>query len=624
MTAERHSFQAEVARLLHMMVHSVYSERDVFLRELVSNASDACDKLRYEAVSAHGLIEQDTTFRIVIAADKEAGILHIADNGIGMTKADLVDNLGTIARSGTADFVQRLGEAKAGAEAGLIGQFGVGFYSGFMVADKIEVRSRRAGTPDTYLWTSDGTGDFTVEETALPHPLLGERGTVVSLRLKPGEEGYLEPERLKGLVRKYSDHIGIPIEVRAEPGGEGETANSASALWTRPRSEISEDQYKEFYHHVAQAFDAPWATIHYKAEGRTSFTALLFIPETPPFDLFDPSRSGRIKLYVNRVYITDEAPLLPGYLRFVRGVVDSADMPLNISREMLQNNPIVAQLRRTLTGRILSELEKAAKADAERFATVMQNFGPVIKEGIYEDKERRDDLLGLVRFRTTAGENWRSLAEIVADFKPNQTAIYYLLGEDAEKIARSPQLEGFRARGIEVLLLSDPVDGFWTTAVEGFEGKPFRSITRGASDLDAFAPETPAEESKAETGALIDRLKELLQEEVAEVRASTRLTDSPACLVAGDYALDMRLERFLASHGQIKGGLAKRVLEINPSHPLIAAMARRVEAGTDDAGLSDAAHLLFDQARLLEGETVDDPAALAARLTRLMLSSLER
>jgi len=635
--AETLSFQAEVSRLLHLMVHSVYSEKDVFLRELISNASDACDKLRYRAVTEPGLTEGNGEFEIRLSVDTQKKTLTIADNGIGMDKAELIDNLGTIARSGTAQFVEQLSEAaKEGAAkdgtskaGGLIGQFGVGFYSAFMVAESVKVLSRKAGTHTVFSWASDGLGAFTVAplgEGEAQDGLFGTAGTAITLNIRDEDTDYLDAAALRRIVKTYSDHIAFPITLSLD-GGEAETLNTGSALWTRPKSEIKDDQYKEFYHHVSHAFDDPWHVIHYKAEGRHEYTVLFFLPTERPFDLYDPAREGRVKLYVNRVFIADDAPILPAYLRFVRGVVDSADMPLNLSREMLQNNPLVRQISTAVTKRVLSELTKKADKDPEGYTKFWSTFGPVLKEGLYEDAERRDDLLKLTRLRTSkAQDGWRSLADIAADMKEGQEAIYYILADDPQAAARSPQIEGFTARGLEVLLLSDPVDAFWIASAGGYEGKPFVSVTKGASDLDKFAAEDAAGETKdeaaeeGEVAVLLARFKQALGEAVTDVRKTDRLKDTAVCLVAADGALDMHMERLLRAQN-VPGAKAERVLEINPRHPVIKSLAARAKAAGTDPGLEDALHLLYDQARIQQGETPEDPSAFARRLQSVLANS---
>ncbi|WP_137388299.1 molecular chaperone HtpG [Rhodoligotrophos defluvii] len=626
-SGETHSFQAEVARLLHLMVHSVYSDTDVFLRELISNAADACDKLRYEALSNPSLLADDPELAVLLTADKAAGTLTVADNGIGMSRAELIDNLGTIARSGTHAFMEKLTEGSNAPK--LIGQFGVGFYAAFMVASRVDVVSRRAGSDETWMWSSDGSGTFTVE------PYAGDdaprRGTLIRLTLKEDAKPFLEPWKIEQIVRAYSDHVAIPIrlsEVKDGKPTEPRQINTAAALWTRPKADISPEQYKEFFGALAGIYSDPALTIHYRAEGRHEYTVLLCIPSEPPFDLFDPERRGRQKLYVRRVFITDDAEFLPGYLRFVRGIIDSEDMPLNISREMLQNNPLVAQIRKAVTKRVLSELRRTAEQDPDTFAKIWSAYGAVVKEGLYEDGERRDELFDIARFHTTRSEGaMRTLKDYVAAMKPNQTAIYYVTAEDAVKAAAAPQLEGFKARGIEVLLLTDPVDNFWTRTALGFDGKPFRSVTQGAADLAAIplekADEKAAEQEqdKSALGTLVAVFKQTLRDAVKDVRLSERLTSSPVCLVADAAGLDRNLERLLAK--QTAGAKQSQpILELNPSHPVIAGLARRAKANGVSDELNEAAWLLLDEAYILEGEPVPDPAAFARRLTGVMSKGL--
>ncbi len=625
MSEEKLSFQAEVAKLLDIVAHSLYSEKEVFLRELISNASDACDRLRYEALTRPELLEGDGSFRILLSLDKEAGTLTIADNGIGMNRAELVENLGTIARSGTAAFVAAAAggdaakEGEGGKEApSLIGQFGVGFYSAFMVADRVEVVSRKAGEAEAWRWSSDGKGSFTIAEAEL-----AARGTRITLHLSEAGKEFLDPARLRGIVKRYSDHIAIPIEL--EGAGKAETLNQASALWTRPKSEISELQYKEFYRHVAHSFDDPWLTLHYRAEGKLDYSALLYVPGTPPFDLFHPERKGHLRLYVKRVFITDDCPeLLPSWLRFLRGIVDSEDLPLNVSREMLQKNPLLARIRSGLLKRVLDTLEKRAKEDAEDYAKFWGNFGAVVKEGIYEEAGERERILGLARFRSTAESGLVGLESYVGRMKEGQEAIYYITGEELDALAKSPQLEGFRAKGIEVLLMTDPVDGFWLSSVEGYKEKPFKSVTRGGADLakikggaeaKALAPEKDSEAGAV--SGLVALFKLTLKDAVKDVRASERLTDSAVCLVADEGDMDMHLERILRQHKQL-GGQSKRILELNPRHPLIKELVRHLSAKGSDERLADYAYLLLDQARIVEGETPPDPAAFSRRLANVL------
>ena len=614
--AESQPFQAEVAELLHLMVHSVYSETDIFLRELISNASDACDKLRYEAIAAPDLIGDGEPPRIRIVPDKKANTLSVIDSGIGMDRQELIDNLGTIARSGTKSFLSRLTEAKDG--AGLIGQFGVGFYAAFMVADRIVVTSRRAGTDEVWTWSSSGGSGFEIAPASEDDARRITRGTEIVLHLKPDAAKYLETYEIERIVGAYSDNIQFPIELKPEEG-EPRQINSASALWQRSKSELKPEDYTQAYRAIAGAFDDPAMTLHYRAEGRQSYVVLLFAPSTKPFDLFEPSRKGQVKLYVRRVFIADDADLLPAYLRFIRGVIDSEDLPLNISREMLQNNPQLVQIRKAVTGRVIGELESLSEKEPENFAKIWDAFGPVIKEGIWEDFERREKLLALSRFTTTAGEK-RSLKQYAENLKPNQTEVYYLTGDSLERLKSNPKLESAAARGIEVLLLTDPVDAFWTAAPLDFGGKPLKSLSQGDVDFgliplldDKANDEKPSGPDEAATIAVI---KDALGERVSDVRASQRLTTSASCLVAGGGGRDRQLERLLAQ--QNKGAGVKPILEINMRHPLVAAISGKADAA------ADLSFLLLEQAQILDGELPEDTAAFATRLNRLVLRGMVR
>ena len=620
MSEEKLNFQAEVSKLLDIVAHSLYSEREVFLRELISNASDACDRLRYEALTKPELLDGGSDFRITLSTDKKAGMLVIADNGIGMGRAELIEKFGTIARSGTAAFVSEAAKGDGNSAPSLIGQFGVGFYSAFMVSDRVEVVSRKAGSGEAWRWTSDGKGSFTIGEAELPI-----RGTRVSLHLNEAAREFLEAARLREVVKRHSDHIAIPIEL--EEAGKKETINQASALWTRPKNEITELQYKEFYRHTAHSFDEPWATVHYRAEGVLDYTALLFVPQERPFDLFNPERKSAVRLYVKRVFITDECPeLLPAYLRFLRGIVDTDDLPLNVSREMLQKNAVLAKMRTGLVKRTLDELDKKAKDDPKDYASFWQNFGAVLKEGLYEDPEQRERLLALARFRSTAGEELVSLDDYLGRMREGQEAIYYIAGETAEAVGRSPQLEGFRAKGVEVLLMTDPVDEFWLGAVGSCKEKPFKSVTRGSADLAKIkGGEGPdADGGKLEDGAaasevsgLVALFKLTLKDAVKDVRASERLTDSPVCLVADEGDLDIHLERLLRQHKQA-GGQLRRILEVNPKHPLIRRLVQDVSKKGASSRIEDYAFLLLDQARIVQGESPSDPAAFSRRLASIL------
>jgi len=615
---EQHEFQAEVARVLQLMVRSVYSESEIFLRELISNAADASDKLRYEALTDDALLDGDGDYTITITVDKEAGTLSIADRGIGMSHDELISNLGTVARSGTAAFAEQL-TGDAAKDVSLIGQFGVGFYAAFIVSDDVRVTSRRAGSDEAWTWQSDGQSGFSLTPAERD-----SRGTNVTLHIREDDQEYLEAARLRHIVTTYSDHIGLPIKlVDVASEDELETINAASALWTRPKSDITDEQYTEFYHHVGHAADEPDLVLHYKAEGMIEYSSLLFVPGAPPFDLFDPNRKPRVKLYVKRVFITDDTgELIPGYLRFIRGVVDSEDLPLNISREMLQNSAIVSRISKAVTGRVLSELEKTADKDPETYTKIWENFGPVLKEGIYEDEERREQLLKLARFRTAKGDGWQSLADYVANIPEGQDAIYYVSAADLDAARRSPHLEGFVSRGVDVLLLSDPVDDFWLQMVFEHEGLQLKSVTRGSADLsdlpgavaDEDQPEAAAE---ADMDALVVALREHLGEHIKDVRTTERLQGSPVCLVADDTDMDINLQRILQQHNQLQEAMP-RILEVNPRHDTIKALAKvAVGDGGLDA-LADPAHLLLDQALILEGEAPRDPGAFSARLSSLM------
>jgi len=612
--ATSHNFQAEVAKLLHLMVHSVYSDRDVFLRELVSNAADALDKLRYEAIANPALLEGQPDLAITITPDKEKKTLTITDTGIGMSEQELIDNLGTIARSGTQAFVEQVKSRQGDVQ--LIGQFGIGFYSGFIVASKVDVISRRAGSDQAFMWSSDGSGSFTVSPVGT-----APRGTSIILHLRDDALEFLEDWKIESVVRTYSDHIAHPIMLAIG----SETArqiNSASAIWTRAKSDVTAEQHKEFFGHISGSYSDPALTLHYRAEGRNEYTVLLYVPGERPFDLYDPDRKGRQKLYVKRVYIADDVELLPAYLRFVRGVIDSEDMPLNISREMLQNNPQVSAIRKAVTNKVLSELKKLADTDDAAYRKLWDLYGPVLKEGLYEDMERRDQLYEIVRFRSTKGD-WVSLRDYVANLKENQTAIYYLTAEDLAKAKASPQLEGYKARDIEVLLFTDPVDSFWVRTALGYEGKPFKSVNQGAADLDAIRLKDEAKADAtddASTAVLTAALKQALGDRVKDVRSSKRLTESAVCIV-NDSMMDRTLEKLLARQKDSGITVSAPILEVNPSHPLIKALGEQVKA-KGAASVEDAAQLLLDQAFIIEGEQVPDPASFARRMADVMAKAL--
>jgi molecular chaperone HtpG len=597
---ERHAFGAEVGRLLDLVVHSLYSEREIFLRELVANAADATDRRRFESLTNPALsTAADPAIRIT--PDKPARTLSIADDGIGMSRDELAQNLGTIAKSGTRAFTANLEDATAEERPALIGQFGVGFYAAFMVADRVEVTSRRAGTEEAWMWASDGRGEYTLapatRETA---------GTTIILHMKADAEEYLEPYRLETIIRKWADHITIPVTVARD--GKDMPANEGTALWRKPKADITEEAYTEFYRHLGHYFDAPWATLHWRAEGQLEFAALLFVPGSRPFDVMEGDRESHVRLHVRRMFITSDAKLLPEWLRFVQGVVDTEDLPLNVSREMLQATPVLARIRRAVTNRVLTELKTRAK-DADSYAKFWENFGPILKEGVWGDGEHRAALTELLRFRSSTTEGWTSLADYVARMKPGQEAIYYLAGDDHAALAASPQLEGFAARGIEVLLFSDAVDAFWPERLEEFDGKKLRSVTQGAADLSAMpAPEAVGEAT--DVAALIPALKAALGDAVDDVRPTDRLVGSAAVLSANTSGPDLQMQRLMRRAGRAMPAVPP-VLEINPRHPLIAALAARVADGGD---VGEQAETLFDLARVQDGESPRDPAAFARRV----------
>ena len=625
MAEEKMEFQAEVSKVLGLVINSLYSNKEIFLRELISNASDACDKLRYLSLTDQQLAKGLAEFSINITTVKKDRTITIADNGIGMNNADLVENLGTVARSGTTAFLESLsGDEKK--DSALIGQFGVGFYASFSVAEKVEVLTRKAGEKQAWLWTSDGKSSYSIAEAERNDP-----GTSVTVYLKKEDKDYIEEARIRNIVRTYSDHISIPIMLA---GKEGDTQiNTGSAIWTRQKKDITDEQYKEFYHHVGNVYDEPWLTLHNRAEGKIEYTNLMFIPSSKPYDLMNPDRKNRLQLYVKRVFITDDCDdLMPAYLRFVRGIVDSEDLPLNVSREMLQHNVVVKRIRSALIRRVFNELKKKAEKDPEEFSKFWANFGAVLKEGLYEDHENRDKILEIVRFNSTASDKLISLAEYVERMKKGQTEIYYISGEGLDLVKASPQLEGFKARGIEVLLMTDPVDEFWLPMVGQFDEKPFTSATSGSVDLskiknvkDKKENDDKNEAKKADDASvakLILALKESLGETVKDVCSSDRLTDSAVCLVAGEGDMDLHLERMLKMQGQMEVPTAARVLEINPAHPLIIKMSEVVNKPAKKTALNDMALLLFDQARIIEGEPVSDPAAFSQRLNSILEQGL--
>ena len=619
------SFQAEVRQILHLVTHSLYSNKEIFLRELISNASDACDKLRYEALDAPSLYEDQPTLDVRVTLDAQARTITIADNGIGMSAEEAVSHLGTIAKSGTREFLGRL-QGDQQKDAQLIGQFGVGFYSGFIVADRITVESRRAGLKpeEGVRWTSEGAGDFEVE------PLVREkRGTDVILHLREGEDEFLKSWRLKSVIAKYSDHISLPILMKKEQWDqdknesvatdEWETVNKAAALWTRPKSEITDAQYQEFYKQISHDSEAPLAYTHNRVEGRSEYTQLLYIPAKAPFDLWNRDKRGGVKLYVRRVFIMDDAEaLMPVYLRFVKGVIDSADLPLNVSRELLQESRDVKSIREGSTKRVLSMLEDVAENQKEKYAAFWKEFGAVLKEGIGEDHANHERLAKLLRFASTHADEGVSFADVVSRMKEGQESIYYITADSLAAAKSSPQLEIFRKKGIEVLLLVDRVDEWMLAHLYEFDGKPLANVTRGGVDLGNLQDEEEKKLAEAAAGALgpvLEKLKTALKDRARDVRATTRLVDSPACLVVEEGDMSAHLARLLKQAGQ-QAPKSQPVLEVNAEHALV----KRLAAGDLPAErFDDLAHILFDQAVLAEGGQLEDPAAYVKRVNALLV-----
>jgi molecular chaperone HtpG len=627
-TRETLGFQAEVKQLLHLMVHSLYGNKEIFLRELVSNASDAADKLRFEAITDAALFEDDHDVRIRVSIDAAARTITVSDNGIGMSRAEVIEQIGTIAKSGTREFFQQLTADRA-KDANLIGQFGVGFYSAFIVADRVTLLTRRAGAAADHgvKWESTGEGEYTVETIEKP-----TRGTDVILHLRPEEDELLSGWRVREILRKYSDHITVPILMKKEEWdteakrqvvtAEDEQINQASALWARPKSEITDEQYDEFYKHIAHDVEPPLARAHAKVEGRQEYTQLFFIPRRAPYDLWESERRHGIKLYVRRVFIMDDAEdLMPAYLRFVRGVIDSADLPLNVSREILQQSRDVQSIKAASTKRVLALLEELATNEPEKYATFWTTFGRVLKEGFAEDVANRDRLAKLLRFASThlgTDAQTVSLADYVGRMKEGQEAIYYITADSFAAARNSPQLEIFRKRAVEVLLMSDRIDEWVVSALTEFEGKPLHSVAKGDLDLSkvgggAASAEPPA--SSADDKPLLERMQAVLKDRASAVRTTERLTESPACLVGDEHGISMNLERILKAAGQRVTG-TKPILEINPGHPIV----KRLKTETDEARFADWTQILFDQAVLAEGGQLDDPSSFVKRLNGVMLT----
>lgn len=610
--SDKLNFQADVSKMLDIVVNSLYSEKQIFLRELISNASDACDKLKYMALTHPDIARESGEMKIWITPDAERNTLTVADNGIGMNRDDLINHLGTIAKSGTADFVKNASDN--GSAVDLIGQFGVGFYSAFMVADKVEILTRRAGEDKAWFWVSNGVDGFEIREAGKK-----TNGTEIKLFLKQDEKNYTDSIYLRQIIRTYSDHINYPIVLCLGKAGE-ETVNSASALWTRNKAEITPEQYKEFYHHVSKNFDEPWMTLHFKAEGSIEYTGLLYIPGTAPYDLFQPDRKQGLKLYVNRVFISEKVEeLLPSYLRFVRGIIDSSDLPLNISREMLQQSPLIAKIRQGTVSRILKELKKRSK-DYEDYKKFWDAFGIAFKEGIYEDFANREEIAGLSRFVSTNDtEKLTSLDDYIGRAQPEQKAIYYITGDDVKTLVNNPQLEAFKEKGLEVLLLTDPIDEFWTQTLGTYKTFAVKHVSQADIDLSFKREGQKAEEGDLKK--LTDLLGEMFKNEVGKVTTTDKLTKSPVSLTVEAGQMSIHLERLMRNHQQQTAFASTRILELNPYHPLIIRLA---EAMGDEAlkpKVEEVARLLLDQAKIAEGECISDPSFYSEKMSEYILKS---
>lgn len=610
--SDKLNFQADVSKMLDIVVNSLYSEKQIFLRELISNASDACDKLKYMALTHPDIARESGEMKIWITPDAEKNTLTVADNGIGMNRDDLINHLGTIAKSGTADFVKNASDN--GSAVDLIGQFGVGFYSAFMVADKVEILTRRAGEDKAWFWVSNGVDGFEIREAEK-----NTNGTEIKLFLKQDEKNYTDSIYLRQIIRTYSDHINYPIVLCLGKAGE-ETVNSASALWTRNKAEITPEQYKEFYHHVSKNFDEPWMTLHFKAEGSIEYTGLLYIPGTAPYDLFQPDRKQGLKLYVNRVFISEKVEeLLPSYLRFVRGIIDSSDLPLNISREMLQQSPLIAKIRQGTVSRILKELKKRSK-DYEDYKKFWDAFGIAFKEGIYEDFANREEIAGLSRFVSTNDTGkLTSLDDYIGRAQPEQKAIYYITGDDVKTLVNNPQLEAFKEKGLEVLLLTDPIDEFWTQTLGTYKTFAVKHVSQADIDLSFKREGQKAEEGDLKK--LTDLLGEMFKNEVGKVTTTDKLTKSPVSLTVEAGQMSIHLERLMRNHQQQTAFASTRILELNPYHPLIIRLA---EAMGDEAlkpKVEEVARLLLDQAKIAEGECISDPSFYSEKMSEYILKS---
>lgn len=616
MTQEKKKFDAEVGKVLHLMINSLYTNKEIFLRELISNSSDACDKLRYLSQTDSSLVQDDPDFKINISINKEARTISIKDNGIGMDRVDLQENLGTIAKSGTQGFIDQLsGDSKKDSQ--LIGQFGVGFYSCFMVADKVTVTSKKAGEDKVYVWESDGKGEYTISDSDRDFA----RGTEMVLHIKEEEGVYVDHFKVKHIIKSYSDHIAVPIFFVDENNNETQV-NSSSALWTRSKNEIDEEQYKEFYKSVSYATDAPWLTMHNRNEGVVEFTNLLFVPSTKTFDLFHPDRKCRVKLYIKRVFIADEnVDIIPQYLRFLRGVVDSEDLPLNISRETLQHNAVLEKIKKAITKRVLSELAKKKESDRDDYLLFWNNFGGVLKEGLCEVTSDHEKLLEVCVFRSAIHDKMISLDEYIENCKEENKTIYYLSGDDPEKLRNNPQIEGFISKGIDVLLFTDTVDDFWVNVNGRYKEIELKSVTRSDIDLgdksDSKEDEKLAKESDSNNEEIARYFRDTLGSLVKDVKISKKLTTSPACLAVSDGAMDIRMERYLIEQKQLAGASAK-ILEINPNHKIVIKIGEGLKKKDNQDENAALVHLLYDQACIIEGEPVADAGAFSKRLNSIL------
>lgn len=607
------NFQAEVSKLLDIVVNSLYSEKHIFLRELISNASDACDKLKYMVLTNPDIAKDSGAFKIFITPDAKTNTLKIADNGIGMNREDLINHLGTIAKSGTADFVNNVKEN--GSNVDLIGQFGVGFYSAFMVASKVEILTKKAGEDKAWFWSSDGIGGFEIREAEKK-----SNGTEIKLFLKEDDKNFTDTIYLRHIIRTYSDHIDYPIVLCLGEAGE-ETVNTGSALWSRHKSEITEEQYKEFYHHLSKNFDDPWMTLHFKAEGNIEYTGLLYIPRQAPYDLFQPDRKNGLKLYVNKVFISDKVEeLMPSYLRFVKGVIDSADLQLNISREMLQHNALIEKIKHGTVSRILKELKKRAE-NYDDYMIFWKDFGIAFKEGIYEDFSNREEIAGLSRFHSTHDlDKYTSLDEYIARVKDDKKFIYYITGDDVRVLANNPQLEAFKAKGIEVLLLTDPIDEFWTQTLPNYKGYTIKHINQ--ADLDLSVERSDAKAADGDMQKLIDKLTEMFKNEVGKVQTTDKLTKSPVSLTVENGQMSIHLERLMRNHQQQTAFASTRILELNPYHPLIIKLSEMVGESKEPEKVEEVARILLDQAKIAEGEAISDPSFYAEKLSEYILKAI--